>query len=209
VTVRGIGGHSGAPAKGVNAIAVMGRAIEAIGRFQKELAGRVSAEYAAVFPDAPCDVMNFGTVQGGIASNMIAEECKLRISYRTLPDADPMDIYREVGRRLDALDVHDYAGGEHRAKIEIGAPGIVPPLNSPRGTALEAALFDASGAKTSGGALYGTDGGWFTGSGITSLICGPGDLDQAHQPNEHVRREPFERGTSIVHRVIERMCCGA
>jgi len=207
VTVRGIGGHSGAPARGVNAIAVMARVIDAIGRFQQELAARRPAEYAEIFPDAPHDVLNFGTVQGGIALNMIAEECKLRISYRTLPDADPLGVYREIGRRLDALDGYDYAGREHSAKIEIALLNVVPPLDSPRGTALEAALFAVTGANASGGVLYATDGGWFTGSGITSLICGPGDLEQAHQPNEHIRRDAFERGPAMINKVIERLCC--
>ena len=209
VSVRGIGGHSGAPAMGVNAIAVMARVIDTIGRFQQELAARQSADYSAIFPDAPYDVLNFGTVQGGIALNMIAEQCKLRISYRTLPNANPLDVYREIGHRLGALDDHDYAGREHRAKIEVGLLNVVPSLDSPRGTALEAALFDATGANTSGGAVYATDGGWFTGSGITSLICGPGDLDQAHQPNEHIRRDAFERGPAMIHKVVERLCCAA
>ena len=209
VTVRGMGGHSGAPAKGVSAIAVMARVMDTIGRYQQELAARRPAQYAEVFPDSPHDVLNFGTVHGGIALNMIAEECKLRISYRTLPDSEPLDVYREIERRLGALDGHDYAGGEHRAKIEVSLMNVVPPLDSPRGTALEAALFDVTGAKTSGGALYGTDGAWFTGSGITSLICGPGDLEQAHQPNEHVRRDAFERGPAIIQKVIERMCCAS
>jgi acetylornithine deacetylase len=207
VTVRGVGGHSGAPAKGVNAIAVMACVIDTIGRLQEERRLRAHPEFAAIFPDAPCDVLNFGTVAGGIASNMIAEECRLRISYRTLPDADPLEIHREIGRRLAALDTHDYAGRENRAKIEIGPASVVPPLNSPRGTVLEAALFDATGARSSGGALYGTDGGWFTGSNIVSLICGPGDLDQAHQPNEHIRRDAFERGPAMIHKVIDKMCC--
>ena len=208
VTVRGIGGHSGAPARGVNAIAVMARVIDTIGRYQQELAARRPAKYVDIFPDAPCDVLNFGTVHGGIALNMIAEECKLRVSYRTLPDADPLDVYHEIERRLAALDRHDYAGREHRAKIELAVLNVVPPLDSVRGTALEAALFAVTGANTSGGSLYATDGGWFTGSGITSLICGPGDLEQAHQPNEHIRREAFERGPAMITKVIERLCCG-
>ena len=205
VTVRGIGGHSGAPARGVNAIAVMARVIDTIGRYQQELAARRPAKYAEIFPDAPHDVLNFGTVHGGIALNMIAEECTLRVSYRTLPDADPLGVYNEIQRRLAALDGHDYAGGEHRATIETKVLNVVPPLDSPRGTALEAALFEVTGAKTAGGALYATDGGWFTGSGITSLICGPGDLEQAHQPNEYVRRDAFERGPAMIHKVIERL----
>ena len=206
VTVRGIGGHSGAPARGVNAIAVMARVIDTIGRYQQELATRRPAEYAKIFPDAPHDVLNFGTVHGGIALNMITEECTLRVSYRSLPNADPLGVYNEIQRRLAALDGHDYAGGDHRAKIETNLMNVVPPLDSPRGTALEAALFDVTGAKTAGGALYATDGGWFTGSGITSLICGPGDLEQAHQPNEHIRRDAFERGPAMIQKVIDRLC---
>jgi acetylornithine deacetylase len=209
VTVRGIGGHSGAPARGVNAIAVMARVIDTIGRYQQELAARRPAKYLEIFPDAPCDVLNFGTVHGGIALNMITEECKLRVSYRSLPDADPLDVYHEIERRVAALDGHDYAGREHRAKIELAVMNVVPPLDSPRGTALEAALFAVTGANTSTGALYATDGGWFTGSGITSLICGPGDLEQAHQPNEHIRREAFERGPAMITKVIERLCSAA
>jgi acetylornithine deacetylase len=82
----------------------------------------------------------------------------------------------------------------------------MPPLLSPRGTALERALMEATGAKTSRGALYGTDGGHLERSGITSLICGPGDLEQAHQPNESIGRESFERGSDLMLRVIDRMC---
>ncbi len=207
VTARGRGGHSGAPAGGVNAIAVMGKMMESIGALMRERRGAAPAEFKAIFPDAPHDVLNFGTIHGGIALNMIAEECALRISYRTLPDADPLELYREVERRLRALDARDFAGGPHAASIELGRPMVVPPLLSPRGTALEAALFGATGANESRGVLFGTDGGWFSHSGIVSLICGPGDLDQAHQPNESIRRDAFEAGTAIALEVIERMCC--
>jgi acetylornithine deacetylase len=206
VTTRGIGGHSGAPARGVNAIAVMGRVIEAIGRLQEERRMLSNPEFEAIFPDAPTDVVNFGTIEGGLALNMIAEECVLRVSYRTLPSADPLQLYHEVEQSLAAIDPTDYASRHHPAKIELGRPMVVPPLNSPQGTPLERVLFELTGAKMSGGALYGTDGGWFTSSGIISLICGPGDLDQAHQPNEYIRREPFERCTAMVHQVIDRMC---
>jgi acetylornithine deacetylase len=207
VTVRGRGGHSGAPAAGVNAIAVMGKVMEAIGNLMRRRREGAPAGFKAIFPDAPHDVLNFGTIAGGIAANMIAEECVLRLSYRTLPDADPLDLYREVERCVHALETRDFGGGPHAAAIELERPMIVPPLLSPRGTALEAALFAATGAKVSGGVLFGTDGGWFSHSGIVSLICGPGDLDQAHQPNESIRRDAFEAGTAIALEVIERMCC--
>jgi acetylornithine deacetylase len=206
IKVTGRGGHSGAPAEGVNAIAVMGKVMEVIGKLQQERASRRSAAFAEAFPESPYDVLNFGTISGGIALNMIAEECRLRISYRSLPDVDPLELHREIERRLREIDVRDWAGGPHRATIKLGRPQIVPPLLSSRGTALERALAEVTNAKTSRGAVFGTDGGHFALSGITSLICGPGDLDQAHQPNESIRREPFERGTEMILRVIDRMC---
>jgi acetylornithine deacetylase len=209
VTVRGTGGHSSAPARGVNAIAVMARVIDAVGRLQEERRRVHDPALSAIFPDAPHDVLNFGTISGGMALNMIAQECTLRISYRSMPNADALEIHRELARRLAAISARDYAGGELRAKIEIGPALVVPPLNSPRGTSLERVLFDITGARDTSGAGFGTDGGWFAGSGIVSLICGPGNLDQAHQPDEFIVRDALESGTAKVIKVIERMCCGA
>jgi acetylornithine deacetylase len=206
VKVRGVGGHSGAPAQGVNAIAVMGKVMEVIGKLQQERASSRSAAFAEAFPESPYDVLNFGTIRGGIALNMIAEECRLRISYRSLPDVDPTELHRQIEQRVSAIDTRDWAGGSHRATITVGPAQIVPPLLSSRGTALEHALAEVTGAKTSRGALYGTDGGHFALSGITSLISGPGDFDQAHQPNESIGRELFERGPAMILRVIDRMC---
>jgi len=207
VIVHGRGGHSGAPAAGVNAIAVMGRVMEAIGQIQRQRRENPRIDQANVFPDAPYDVINFGTISGGMAINMIAEECMMRLSYRTMPDVDPMNLYREVQRAIEKVSVYDYASDDHRARIELTAPMLTPPLNTPRGTPLEAALFEATGARDSGGVLFGTDGGFFAHSEINSLICGPGDLDQAHQPDEFIRRDAFEKTTPLILKVIDRLCC--
>ncbi|HYA35898.1 MAG TPA: M20/M25/M40 family metallo-hydrolase, partial [Candidatus Binataceae bacterium] len=183
------------------------KVLQCIGRLQAERAEAIDPRYTEVFPDAPTDVLNVGTISGGIALNMIAEECKLRVSYRSLPDADALALYNEAVRRISAIDLHDYALGECPATLTISPPMVVPPLNSPRKTALEAALFDIMGTSISGGAVFGTDGGWFELSGINSLICGPGDFAQAHQPNESISRAAFERGTDLILRVVDRMCC--
>ncbi|MGH7931679.1 MAG: M20 family metallopeptidase [Candidatus Binataceae bacterium] len=206
VKVRGRGGHSGAPEHGVNAIAVMGKVLDVIGRYQAERRAMRSAEFEGIF-ESPYDVLNFGTISGGIAVNVIAEECVLRLTYRTLPNVDPHLMYREIHTRLDAIDAHDYGSPNYQATIEVGEAMIVPPMLSPRGTALEQALFETTGTRTSLGALFSTDGAWFSQAGIIPLICGPGDYDQAHRPNESIRREPFDRGPAMILDVIDRMCC--
>ena len=204
VTVRGVGGHSGAPEQGVNAIAVAGRALEAIGHLQAERR-TPSDKFMRIFPDSPYDVLNVGTIAGGVAANIIAEQCRFAITYRSLPDAEPLEIYREVQRRLAALDPHDYASHNHRAAIEIGPPMVVPPLLAARDTPLERALLEVTGTREVGGALFGTDGGWFARAGMIPLICGPGDLEQAHKPNENVRRAALESGTEKILKVISRL----
>lgn len=206
VTVRGIGGHSGAPEQGVSAIAVAGRALEAIGHLQAER--RVPEEkFRAIFPASPHAVLNIGMIAGGIATNIIAEQCRFTVSYRTLPEGDPLEIYREIERRMAALDARDYASNNHRATVELGRPLVVPALLSPRGTALERALLEATGTRESDGAPYVTDGGWFARAGMVPLICGPGDLEQAHKPNESVGRAALEAGVDRILKVVHQLCC--
>jgi acetylornithine deacetylase len=207
IKVRGRGGHSGAPEQGVNAIAVMGKVIAAIGQIQTEQRAARNTEFAEVFPENPYDVMNFGTVSGGIATNVIAEECSLRVSYRSLPKRDPMEIYRETEKRIAKIDTRDYASGNFAATIEMGKPMVAPAMFSARGTALEKALFEVTGANTATGAPFATDGSWFSGVGLTSLICGPGDYDQAHRPNESIGRAAFERGPAMILEVVNKICC--
>lgn len=209
VRVRGRGGHSGAPHLGVNAIAVMGKVIDAIGRLQAERRLARDEEYAKLFPDSPHDVMNFGVITGGLATNIIAEECSLKVTYRSLPKRDPLALYREVQARLREIDPHDYASENYRAAIEVGRPVMAPAMLAPSGSALERALFAATGASETGGAPFATDGAWFAEAGITTLICGPGDYAQAHQPNESIPRAAFERGTELTLNVIQRMCANA
>lgn len=209
VKVRGRGGHSSLPEQGVNAIAVAGKAIETIGRYQAELRAEHTAACASLFPESPYTTLNFGGITGGTAANMIAEECALQVSYRPLPQTDPLAVYREIASRVQAIDARDYGSPDQRAIIEVSEPFIVPPLLSPRGTSLEGALFELLQRDTSGGALFATDGCQFALSGIASLICGPGDLEQAHQPNESIAREAFENGTELILAVVHKMCGAA
>jgi acetylornithine deacetylase len=205
VSVRGEGGHSSVPEAGVNAIAVAAQALAIVGALQAELRGRGRPQFAEVFPEAPYTTLNFGTIQGGTASNMIAERCDFTVSYRPLPDEEPLAVYDEVRARLLERVPTDW-GSERGARLEVSEPLLAPGLLTPPGTALEAALRAELGPGPLGGAPFCTDGGRFELAGIRSLICGPGDLDQAHQPNESISQAAFADGTGHILRVVERMC---
>ncbi len=205
VSVRGRGGHSSIPSAGVNAIAVAARALASVGELQAELRQRARAEFARVFPDAPYTTLNFGTIQGGTASNMIAERCQFTVSYRPLPDEDPLAVYREARARIEARAQHDW-GSDLAAEVAVSEALVAPGLLSPTGTALEGVLRERFAASALLGAPFCTDGGRFAAGGIASLICGPGDLEQAHQPDESVSLAAFESGTEHILRVVDRLC---
>jgi len=205
VSVRGEGGHSSLPEAGVNAISVAARLIGEIGKVQAELRGQRSGKWEALFPEAPYTTFNIGTIRGGTASNMIAEDCHFDVSYRPLPDEDPRQVARLVRERLEALDPVEW-GSERPARVEVSETLVAPGMDTPRGSALEVALGEVVGDRDPGGVPFCTDGGQFAAAGIDSLICGPGDLDQAHQPNESLSRAAFERGPDVICDVVRRLC---
>jgi len=205
VETRGQGGHSSVPEAGVNAIALAGRAIGAIGELQAELRRAPAEAWRGTFPEAPYTTFNFGTISGGTAANVIAEACRLLVSYRPLPDADPVEPFERVRERLAALAARDFGSPEREGEIALGPPRVVPGMLSPRGTALEKALFEVLGEHEPGGAPFCTDGGRLAAAGIHSLVCGPGDLEQAHQPDESIPRAAFERGPDVILAVLARL----
>jgi acetylornithine deacetylase len=206
ITIRGKGGHSSVPEQGVNAIAVAGKVIETIGQYQAELRTQPSTSFIREFPESPYTTLNFGMIRGGTASNMIAEECTLQVSYRSLPDVDPLLVHREISHRLQTIDPHDYGSPQHQATIVVGDAFVVPPLLSPRDTTLERTLTTVLKQDFCGGIPFTTDGCQFSQAGIASIVCGPGDLEQAHQPNESIRRAAFEQGTDIILSVVHELC---
>ena len=205
VTVRGRGGHSSVPTAGVNAIAVAAQALAVVGELQAELRLQPRGEFAGIFPDAPYTTLNFGTIGGGTAANVIAEQCRFTVSYRPLPDEDPRWVRDEIARRLAERKLRDW-GSEMEPALEVSDVLVAPGLLSPEGTALERTLRARLPGRAGGGAPFCTDGGRFAAAGIDSLICGPGELEQAHQPDESVSRDAFESGSEHVLRVVEAMC---
>ncbi|HVH05022.1 MAG TPA: acetylornithine deacetylase [Myxococcota bacterium] len=205
VVAHGRGGHSSLPEAGVNAIALAARAVAAIGEVQASERARPDERWRATFPDAPYTTFNFGTIAGGTASNVIAETCRLRVSYRPLPGGDPLAAHAQVAARLAALEPRDWGSPDQRGAIELLPPRVVPGLCSPRGTELEKTLRAVLGDHEPGGAPFCTDGGRLAAVGIASLICGPGELAQAHQPDESLPRAAFERGPDVILDVLARL----
>jgi acetylornithine deacetylase len=205
IRVSGQGGHSSLPEAGANAIAGAAEVAARLGRLQAERRAARSDRFAALFPEAPYTTLNLGTIQGGSASNMIAEACTLTVSYRPLPDEDPLALWEEARTRLLGEPLRD-PGSERPLTVDVARPVAAPGLLAARGTRLEAELLAQFGGGEVGGAPYCTDAGRFAQAGVDSLICGPGDLAEAHQPNESVSRAALHAGVAPILAIVSKLC---
>ncbi|MDD9939113.1 MAG: acetylornithine deacetylase [Myxococcales bacterium] len=203
VTVEGVGGHSSLPASGVNAISAAGGVLAIIGELEQSMRDATSGACGELFAEAPYSTLNIAAIHGGTALNMIPERCDIVVNYRPLPDEDPLQPYNTLQSKLRELET---AHRGRSARYSLSEPFVVPGLLSPAGTSLEKTLRDVLRAERAAGAPYGTDGGVFAQCGLTTIVCGPGSIAQAHQPNESISRQAFESGGAVVSEVIGRFC---
>jgi acetylornithine deacetylase len=185
-TVHGQAAHSSLRNKGVNAIEYAARIVCLIA----DLAD--AYETAGPFDDAfdvPFTTAQTGVIQGGIAINTIPDLCEFLFEFRNLPSLPAAEL---LGR-LEA-----YANDTLLPRMRERAPGAqirferlaqAPALESDEAaeiTRLVRALARDTGlTKVS----YGTEGGQFQEAGIPAVICGPGDIRQAHRPDEFIALE--------------------
>ncbi len=201
--VTGLAAHSSAPQRGVNAILAASEIIQFI-------AGLAGEARAASRPESgfepPYTSFNIGTIAGGTAMNIIPRDCEFTWEFRPLPGEDTAAIRDRIDRFIAAdllprlRRVHPGADVTTRALASI--PGLVAQPGSPA----EELARQLTGANQSTVVAYGTEAGLFQGAGIPAVICGPGSMEQGHQPNEFITIEQVEAGTAFQRRLADWAC---
>ena len=163
VTTRGVAAHSARAWRGRNAIHEAGRVLARLQAYQPR---EVEVE-GLVFREG----LNAVAISGGIAGNVIPDECRVLVNYRFAPDKDLATATRHARE--------EFAGYE--VAVVDGADGARPGLDRPAAAAFAAAIGAVPSAK------YGwTDVARFSALGIPALNFGPGDPSVAHADDEHV-----------------------
>jgi acetylornithine deacetylase len=141
-------------------------------------------------------------VQGGTAGNILARECVFQFDLRA-PGMDvkrALDPFFALATQLDA---------EIKARAPEGGVAItqladVPPLSPDPDSPAEAFVRRLAGDNgPARGASFGAEAGQFQRAGLPAVLCGPGSVDQAHQPDEFVERSQMERGAALMARLAE------
>ena len=198
-TFTGFEAHSSMTHLGVSAIHFAGDFIHWLNELQVELAGRKRTDIDTVPGHS---TINVGVIKGGTAGNILARECTLNWGYRTLPGDDPWEVQRRAEKYIAELLLPKMRTKHADANITLKrrsfVPGLLPQENE---EAAKLALQWTGGNRTYA-VPYATEAGIFRGHGIPTVICGPGDIAQAHQPNEFVARSQMDACDAFLGKMI-------
>ena len=149
--------------------------------------------------------MHVGTVQCGSILNIIPEHCEFVMEWRAIP-AD--DYFAEVERlrtwlttRLEpAMQAVDPAAG-FTLEVMDCAPGMA----LAEAHALATLVKQLTGANSAGKVSYGTEGGLYQQAGIPTIVCGPGDIAQAHKADEFIAASQLDACDAFIRRLADRL----
>jgi len=186
VQVRGKEGHSSNPAAAVNAVEYAAELIAFVRRLnqEKRIAGPFDPQY-----EVPHTTLHVGSVQGGTVLNIVPAECVFEFEIRYLPEDPAQPILDRIRKfAVDELEpamkkVNPSCGIVFHDKFSYPGLSIAPDARV--ATFVHGLLDDSQEAP--GKIAFGTEGGLYQQRcGIPMVVCGPGDIANAHQPDEYV-----------------------
>ena len=201
VHVRGFEIHSSLMHRGVSAVMEAARLIQWANERNEALAAAEPGGVAAAF-DPPRTTLHVGVVEGGTAHNITAASCRFGLTIRTLPD-DDSDAWEAEFRAECARVEAAMQAVRPEARIEVTRRFLGPGLSPEEGGAAEALARRITGDNGTRVVSYGTEAGHFQAAGRSVAVCGPGSIDQAHQPDEFIEIEQLEKGQDFMRRLLD------
>jgi acetylornithine deacetylase len=184
--------HSSDPSRGENAIYKMARVLAGLEEYAGLLGERVT-------PHPLCGpaTLSVGVISGGVSVNTVPDECLIEIDRRCVPGEDGQAAIDAVGQYLrETLDVD----------FEMLPPWCIGPTladddNGPIADELLGHVAAVAGSREKIGVPYGTHASRFAGSGVPSVVFGPGSIAQAHTKDEWVSIEQLHQAEEVYYRL--------
>ena len=190
--------HSSQPHLGGSAILAAGELLHFLGQMAAER--RLAAAPETGF-EPPYTSFNIGVIEGGQALNIIPRACSFTWEFRTLPHEDPEAIRARFDAFAETSVLAGLRASAPEAEIATERLAGVPPLKFEAEGAAEALLRRLSGLNSTIAVSFGTEGGLFQEAGFSTVVCGPGSIDQAHQPNEFIEIAQVEACTALLRKL--------
>lgn len=202
VRFSGKAGHASCPERGANAIVAASHAVIAL----NELASRINTSIQ--HPLLGGATLNVGAIHAGTIPNMVPDSCTVRIDRRWLPGEeiesvvdDVSQIVQQAARSVPSVHVELIRMDEtwHCSPVET-------PLAHPLVTTMQSVLANTGLSSDPCGAPFATDASWLAVYGIPSVICGPGNIAQAHSANEYIALDQLWMTVKVYISAICRLC---
>lgn len=193
VTITGRAGHSSRPELGLNAIHAMADVLSGAVAQSRRLA---EGPFDQTF-EPPYSSLQAGIISGGQALNIIPDRCTLDLEARAIAGVDPGDLLAPIRRQAEAMEAQGFV-------IEWTPLSAYPSLSLPADAALTGLLEDLTGRTSLAAVSYGTEAGLYQATGVDAIICGPGDIDRAHKPDEFILLAELEQCRRMIEALGER-----
>jgi acetylornithine deacetylase len=197
-TVRGHAVHSSRVDVGVPAVMIAGRLIDWHNQVMDENKARTAPGNGF---EPPYTTLHVGVVQGGTAVNITAEHCMFTHEVRCIPGESFESYEQRYRAEVAALEAQMQAIAPGTG-IDFVVTSDTPAMGPEQNGAAEELCRRLTGDNGRHVVAYGTEGGLFQRAGWSTVVCGPGDIAQAHQPDEFITLAQLEAGTQFVRKLI-------
>jgi acetylornithine deacetylase len=197
--VHGREAHSSYVTYGVNAIEYAARLVVYIRQIADRLAQFEQRDLGFA---VPYSTLSTGLIRGGIAVNVVPKDCEFQFDMRTLPQASPDALYEEIKAYAEVL-AREMRAIDPESGIDLSWASQTIGLAASETDAIVQWAMRLSRNTKAGKVSYGTEAGLFQQLGVPTVICGPGDIAEAHRPNEFVALGQLAQCEAFMSRILE------
>jgi len=194
--------HASQVHKGVSAVMTAARLVT---WFEDRLTENQARADASNGFDPPYTTLHCGTIQGGTAANVVSASCSFVTDIRAVPTEDARDYQARYTAYVREVIEPRMQAVAPSAGIEIVHRGFVPGLRPVPDSSAEAFVRRLTGDNATHVVAYGTEAGIFQNAGWATVVCGPGDIAQAHQADEYLTLAEFMAGERFLAQVVDRL----
>ena len=202
--VHGFAVHSSLVHTGVSAVTVAARLIMWHVDQMAEGAANIDPVMSELGYVPPYTTLHNGVVNGGTVHNITASECRLLSDIRPIPTQSNeswLKKYRDYVKQVEA----DIQKIQPSTKIEVNLVASTPGLATETNGMAEQIARSLTGDNANHVVSYATEGGQFQEGGYSVVVCGPGSIEQAHQPNEYIEISQLLAGEKFINKIIEHL----
>ena len=187
---EGLAGHSSQPHKGVSAVEYAARYVNKLIELRKILIERKPKD--SIF-DPPYSTLQIGGIFGGIAHNVIADKCYVNWETRPVVEEDAIFLNSELDKFTNETLIPEMQKVYPDSSIKKEIIGEIIGFNRVKSSEACELVSNITGDNSRAVVSFGTEAGLFQEIGISTVVCGPGSIEQAHKVDEFIKLEELKK----------------